>query len=124
MVGGQSLVLELGHEAVSTEERLGDHLLVLAARNLPEETIEAEFALQHLIQRALKHDRTRVLRVIEHGLVRASEGDAPGGGEIIESGAVVSPSAGLKEIVEILVPLRMTVLRGGGQLGGIDVKEP
>ena len=124
MIGGQSFVLELGHEAVSAEERLGDHLLVLAARDLSKEAVETEFTLQHLIQRALKHDRPGVLRVIEHGLIRASEGDTPGGGEIIESGAVVRPSAGLKEVVEILVPLWVTILRGKGQLGGIDVKEP
>ena len=124
MIGGQGLVLELGHEAVSAEERLGDHLLFLAARDLPKEAVETEFALQHLIQRALKHDRSGVLRVIEHGLVRASQGDAPGRGQVIESGAVVRPSVGLKESVELLVPLRVTILRSEGQLGGIDVKEP
>ena len=85
VVTGEGLVFKLGHKAVAPEKGLDDLVLISPVGDLSEKAIELEFALQHLVQGAIKHDRTGILRIIEHRLIAASEVDPPGGGEVVET---------------------------------------
>ena len=84
MIVSEGFVLELGHQAVTPEKRLGDHLLIPSSWNLAKEAIQAELSLQHLIQRTLEHDRPRVFWVVDQWLLASSEVDAPCCCEIIQ----------------------------------------
>ena len=69
MLAGKCFILELCHQTISPEKRLGDHLLVPPVRDLTEQSVQSEFPLQHLVEGALEHDGTRVFRIVDHGLL-------------------------------------------------------
>ena len=69
MLAGKCFILELCHQTISSEKRLGDHLLVPPVRDLTEQSVQSEFPLQHLVEGALEHDGTRVFRIVDHGLL-------------------------------------------------------
>ena len=120
MVVRQGLFLELGHETIAAEEWLGDHLLVPSARDLAEEAAQAKFTLDHLVDRPFKRDRAGVLGVVEEGfhvhqsailLFLGAQANSPSGSEVVEAGPVVFPSACREEVIQVLVPLGVPVLR-------------
>ena len=111
MIASEGFVLELGHQPVTPEKRLGDHLLISSGRNLAKEPIQTKLPLQHLVERALEHNWARVFWVIDHRLLGTSQVNTPRGGQVIQSGAVVLPTASFKQVVEVLIPLGMPVLR-------------
>ena len=111
MITSEGCVLELGHQPVATEKRLGDHLLISSGRNLAEESIQTKLPLQHLVERALEHNWPRVFWVIDHGFLGTSQVHAPCGSQVIQPGTIVLPAASFKQVVEVLIPLGMPVLR-------------
>ena len=124
VLSGQGFIFEFGHQAFAALHRANDEILLLAVGNLAQEPPELKLAAQHLVQGAVKLDGTGKLRIIDERFsIFRAQADAPRLGQIVQSRAIVCPAVRFEEIVDVLVPLGMALLRGEGELRRVDVEE-